>query len=416
MSSYVILLRTNRQFRNLWLATLISYTGDWFNLLASAALIGHLTQSGAAISLLFLSRYLPLFFLSPWAGVLADRFDRKRIMIFADLARAGVVASFVFVQWTGAVWLLYLLTVIQFALSSLFQPAHAAVIPNLVSADELVAANAIDGFTWSVMLAVGALLGGIATTLLGTTACFLLDATSFVLSAFFISRISASTRQAAINTGDRQGFFAFVDGLGYLRGRPLLLGIALVKAGGAIVWGMINVLELPLARTYFPLGRDGALSLAIFYTMTGIGSGLGPIFLRRWLGDDQSASLRAILVGFVLSMVGVFWLSVAHTLPEAALAALVRTLGGGAIWVFSAALLQTLTRDDFRGRVASFEFAAFTLVQSVSTLWAGYAQDVWHWTVWQLLRLSGVSALVMVLLWLLFQRWIVREPLARRLT
>ena len=62
MSSYVALLRTNQQFRNLWLATLISYTGDWFNLLASAALIGKLTQSGAAVSFLFLSRYLPLFF------------------------------------------------------------------------------------------------------------------------------------------------------------------------------------------------------------------------------------------------------------------------------------------------------------------------------------------------------------------
>jgi MFS family permease len=200
MASYVLLLRANRQFRHLWLATLISYAGDWFNLLASAALIGRLTQSGTAVSVLFLARYLPLFFLSPWAGVLADRFDRKRILIFADLARAVVVAAFVLVQWTGLIWLLYLLTVIQFSLSSLFQPAHAAVIPNLVSERDLVAANALDGFTWSVMLAVGALLGGIATTLLGITACFLLDAASFVLSALFISRISGPTRQAAPST------------------------------------------------------------------------------------------------------------------------------------------------------------------------------------------------------------------------
>jgi hypothetical protein len=200
-----------------------------------------------------------------------------------------------------------------------------------------------------------------------------------------------------------------VDGLRYLRRRPLLLGIALAKAGGAIVWGLISVLELPLARTYFPLGRDGALSLAIFYTMTGIGSGLGPIFLRRWIGDDQRAALRAILIGFVLSTLGIFWLSMAHNLPEAALAALVRTLGGGALWVFSTALLQTLTRDDFRGRVSSFEFAAFTLVQSFSTLWAGYAQDALHLTIWQLLRTGAATSLVMTLIWLLFQRWAIRR-------
>ena len=88
MQNYLLLLRKNPNFRRLWLATVISYLGDWFNLLASAALIGHLTSSGAAVSYLFLSRFLPLFFFSPLTGVLADRFDRKRLMIVADLLRA----------------------------------------------------------------------------------------------------------------------------------------------------------------------------------------------------------------------------------------------------------------------------------------------------------------------------------------
>ncbi len=74
MSIYLTLLKANRNFRNLWLATVISYMGDWFNLLASAALIAQLTNSGTAVSYLFLARFLPLFVLSPFTGVLADRF------------------------------------------------------------------------------------------------------------------------------------------------------------------------------------------------------------------------------------------------------------------------------------------------------------------------------------------------------
>ena len=128
MGSYLELLKKNQNFRNLWLATLISYTGDWFNLLASAALIANLTDSGTAISYLFLARFLPLFFLSPFTGVFADRYDRKWILIVADLLRAVTVLGFLIVYFTRQTWLLYLLTVIQFSLSALFAPTHAAVI------------------------------------------------------------------------------------------------------------------------------------------------------------------------------------------------------------------------------------------------------------------------------------------------
>jgi hypothetical protein len=88
----------------------------------------------------------------------------------ADLLRALTVASFIFVQMTGQVWLLYLLTVVQFSLSALFAPTHSAVIPNLVAEKDLVTANALDGFTWSTMLAIGALLGGIIASVLPPSA------------------------------------------------------------------------------------------------------------------------------------------------------------------------------------------------------------------------------------------------------
>ena len=318
MNTYIDLLGRNHNYRNLWLAKMVSYLGDWFNLLASATLIASLTGSGAAISYLFLARFLPLFFASPVAGVVADRYSRRMIMIVSDVLRALTVLGFLLIRSDELIWLFYLLTVIQFTLSAFFTPAQSALLPKVVDEDDLVAANALDGFTWSSMLAIGAMLGGLATAYLGITAAFVIDAFTFLLSAWFVSRIdlprtTAHERLAQANQGS--GFFEFVGGLRYLAGRPFILGLALVKAGGALIWGAINVVEIPLAETVFPLNGNGTLTLGIIYAATGIGTALGPILLRQWMGDSREASLRAITLGFVMLTLGVTGLGLANMLP-----------------------------------------------------------------------------------------------------
>ena len=202
MNEYVVLLRGNHNYRNLWLAKLISFLGDWFNLLASAALITQLTGSGTAISGLFLARFLPLFLMSPVAGVVADRFSRRQIMIASDVLRALTVLCFLFIRSADQIWLLYVLTALQFSLSAFFVPAERALLPSVVEDDDLVTANALDGFTWSTMLAIGSLLGGLATAAFGKETAFVLDALTFLLSAWFVSRINipALTARAAGST------------------------------------------------------------------------------------------------------------------------------------------------------------------------------------------------------------------------
>lgn len=402
MTTYLLLLRKNTNFRRLWLATVISYLGDWFNLLASAALIGHMTSSGVAVSYLFLARLLPLFLFSPWTGTMADRFDRKKLMIIADLLRAATVLCYLLVQWTGNVWLLFVLTVIQFALSALFQPAHTALIPMIVEGEDLVTANALDGFTWSSMLAFGSLLGGVATTLFGISACFVIDSATFVWSAFFISRITAPARPASAATSQRLGLLSFIDGLAYLRTRSFLLGIVLVKSGGGLFWGAGDVLQVPIARELFPIGENGAITLALFYAMVGIGSGLGPLWLTRIFGDRLRTNQFNILLGFALSVLGLYWLGSTGSVLGATLSVLLRSFGGGIVWVYSTTIWQRLVADEFRGRVASFEFAALTLFQSFGTLWAGYGQDVLQLSLIETVRVTALVPLIVTLLWALF--------------
>src|SRR4051812_8789386 len=115
-SGYVSLLRSNPGFRRIWSAEVISNFGDWFTLIASAALVGSLTGSGAAVGGLFAVRTLAPFLVSAVGGVVADSYDRRLIMIASDLLRAIVVLGFLLVRDPGDIWLLYALTAVQLGL------------------------------------------------------------------------------------------------------------------------------------------------------------------------------------------------------------------------------------------------------------------------------------------------------------
>ncbi len=412
MQEYITLLRKNSNYRNLWFGSLVSQLGDWFNLIAAAGLIARLTDSGVAVSALFLARFLPLFLFSPLAGVLADRYDRRKIMIISDLLRAATVAAFLLVRSPDQVWLFYFLTILQFSLSALFIPARSAVLANVVAREDLVKANALDALTWSSMLALGAFIGGVVAGLFGATVAFLADSATFLLSAWFVSRVVLAPveRKTTKRSG---GWLEFVDGLKYLRHEPFIFGISLAKAGGALVWGAINVLEIAFAEKVFNLnlGPVGELlnlsdmtaaTLGAIYFVTGLGTGLGPIFMRRWLGDRPRRLMFGITLGFALLVLGIFGLGIAPTFPLYLSATIVRTVGTGTLWVFSAALLQMVVPDSFRGRVFAFEFAMLTLTQSISIFVAGYMMDSLGFSVRQVTLVMALSGIVVFFIWLAF--------------
>src|SRR6476469_1748875 len=114
MTSYFSFLQLRPKFRSLWLAQVISLTGDWFNTIASVIIVNHYAASGLAVGGLFIARALPPFLLGPVAGVVADRFDRRKLLILSDILRAGIVSCFLLVDRPERLWLLYVLTVLQF--------------------------------------------------------------------------------------------------------------------------------------------------------------------------------------------------------------------------------------------------------------------------------------------------------------
>ncbi|MEM7112602.1 MAG: MFS transporter [Chloroflexota bacterium] len=375
---YWQLIQTNRNFRFLWFGQIVSFLGDWFNLIASASLIGELTESGLAIGGLFVVRMLAPFLVSPLAGVAADRYNRKWILFTADIIRAFVVLAFLLVHEPQHVWLLYALTAVQLGISGFFQPARNAILPDIVSPEELGAANALSSATWSVMLAFGAALGGFVAGLWGNRPAFIIDSGTFFLSSFFISRIQYEIPEALQKAEKtlRAGLVQYIDGLRYLWNHADILFIAMHKSANALfISAGFQVVQVKIAEDIFVYGTGGNWGLGMLYAFTGVGTGLGPIVLRWFTGDDETLLRRGILLGYLMGGIGLFVAAPLLSFGMVLLGGVMRGIGGGITWVFSTQLLLKLLPNEMRGRVFSSEFAIFTLLSATGAGLAGRGID-----------------------------------------
>ena len=180
-TGYFELIRKNANFRFLWFGQIVSLFGDWFNLIASAALVATLTESGFAVGGLFIVRMLAPFLTSPIAGVVADRYNRKYILFWADVLRGCTVFGFLLVRDASWIWLVYVLTALQLGISGFFFTARTAILPDLVESRAVGTANAITSATWSAMLALGAAAGGLVAGIFGVYPAFVIDGITFLL-------------------------------------------------------------------------------------------------------------------------------------------------------------------------------------------------------------------------------------------
>lgn len=366
---YWQVLKQNKAFRYLWAGQIVSLLGDWFNLIASATLIAQLTQSGAAIGGLFVVRMLAPFLMSPFAGVLADRYNRKYIVILTDISRGFIVIGFLLVREPEHVWIVYVLTAIQSALQGFFFPAWNSMLPDITKPEELGAANALSSATWSVMLAFGAALGGIFSGVVGVYPAFVLDGITFFISAAILSQMPyKSLLEKAKDTSIMAGFRQYAEGLNYLRQHIDIFVITLHKAfNGLLVVGVFQVVQVTIAEQYFPIGEGGSISLGLIYFVIGVGTGVGPIVGRYWANDRNRELRVAIALGYISSIVGMLLASTLTNFPIVLVGAFLRGVGGGAVWVLGTQLLLQILPNEVRGRVFSTEFAMYTLSSAISS-------------------------------------------------
>ena len=400
---YFPLLKQNPSFRNLWYGQVISELGNWVNSIALYALILQLTGSGMAMAAAMMAKLLPMVIISPFAGVVIDRIDRKTVLIVSDILRCFTVLCFLIVESREDLWLVYALTLFEVALTGFFEPARSAILPSIVKKNHLVTANAISGATWSIMLTLGAALGGFVVSLFGVKVAFILDALTYLLSAWFIIKISYPNTKSEepIKKNNSSGIKGLLEGGRYLISHPIVLALALLKSGMAIKGGIMTLIPLFANRLW---SDPAAVSVAvgIMFSSRGIGSAIGPILIRKWLGESPKILQGSILAAFFLGSLALLAFSFSKNLWLTSLCIGLSGMFGSIVWVFSTALIHLEADSQFLGRIFGIEMALLTLIRGISNGVVGVAIDELQMTIQSVILWMSGLYMIPGILWIIF--------------
>lgn len=380
---YLALLRSDRRYRDLCLANIISLLGDWLDLIALAELLVNLAKlpesritSAAALAGIMIARFLPNVIFGPTAGNIADRYPRHQVMRWANLVAAVLVLLMLPFLTPQGIPVIIGLTFLKMGTQAFYLPANQAAVPMIIPQEHLTVANALGATIWSVMLAVGAVAGAVLVQCLGPQLALVLDALTFVIANFFLLRLNLPA--ANLNAPRRGGWADFLSGLRFLRqnshlGGPLLVKTILGISGGAILYPLLAEYAWPRQKP------DGALDISyvtgVLYFAFGLGTLIGPLLMRRLGIAGQAEMFRRLGLCFLVTGGFGILFPLAATLELAFVLVVLSSMGRSVLWVYSATLLQLLTPDSFRGRVFAVEFALMTLGSSVAILISQRAID-----------------------------------------
>src|SRR5689334_21711915 len=189
MQDFTRLLQRNRNYRYTWIGQIVSEVGDHFNNVAVLSLAVAATHNGAVVAGVMLARAIPAVLVGPFAGVLLDRFDRRRVMIASDLVRGFITLAFILAIGYKQTWLQYLLSALLMAASPFFTSGRSAILPSIARDDQLHTANSLTQTTSWMTLAGGAFLGGTSVAAFGYQLAFVFNSLSFFFSAACIAKL-----------------------------------------------------------------------------------------------------------------------------------------------------------------------------------------------------------------------------------
>jgi len=365
-------LTRNRDFRYLFLAELVIFGGDWFALIPLVTLLQQLTGSGLPGALALAADTAVIALVLPFAGTVADRLDRRKILIVANIAAIAAIGLLFAVRSPDVAWLGPVAIGLAAAAKAFYTPAASAALPNVVDPADLPAANALGGSAWGTMLVVGASLGGVVSAIFNPYVCFAITVVCLMLAAGLVWRVRRpmqAERDGA--TSPARPLHAIAEALGYIRRNPRVLSLVTVKSAVGLGNGVLAVFPI-LATVVFPIGSIGT---GLLFAARGLGALIGPLLFRRVLGH-RSWLMPGLAIS--MSIYGLAYLGVAAS-PWFGMALGFVTLAhvaGGGNWVMSNYALQIEVPDSLRGRVFATDMMIATLAISVSLLFAGALVDL----------------------------------------
>jgi MFS family permease len=362
---------TYRDFRVLWLGACTSSIGTWMQKVAQSWLVLELTDSAWYLALDAFVGEIPLLLFTLIGGVVADRRDRRRLLIASQIVQMASAFGLAALVWFEAVtiWYILALSFVSGCAQAFGGPAYQALIPSLVRRRDLPNAIALNSIQFNLARVIGPLLAGAALHAFGMVSCFTLNGISFLIVIGAI--VSIRTRQAPRPAGQRHMLEELRGGLAYVRGESRL--VALTVLAFATTFLAIPLLTfLPVISRNVLGGGVGVYSEMMAFSGTGAVAGA---LVVAWLGRFRHMGLTSLIVQFVFGvlLVGfsfsrVLWLSNALLLVSGAALIMAMSL--------VTSLVQLIARDELRGRVMSIYMVAFRGGMPLGSLATGKMADV----------------------------------------
>jgi MFS family permease len=356
-----------RDFRILWSGAFASTIGTWMQKVAQAWLIFDLTKSSFFLGLDDFLGQLPILLFTVLGGVIADRHDRRRLLIssqYVQMTTAFVLAALV---WTGTVRIQYILMLS--ALTGFAQafggPAYQSLMPTLVPKAHLPNAIALNSIQFNLSRIFGSLLAGATLAAFGAAICFALNGLSFLLVIAAI--LALSVRH--IPPTDRKPILQEMrSGFGYVKREPALIGLTVVAF-------LTTYLGLPIL-TFLPVFAQNVFGgeIGLYSTMmafSGAGSVVGALIVA-WLGRFRHMGLMLLIVQLIYGML-VAGFAMSRTLWLSEVLLFCAALSAMIVTAMTTSLVQLIVPDHLRGRVVSIYMVAFRGGMPLGSLASGYA-------------------------------------------
>ncbi len=341
----------NRSFMALWIGQIISFIGDYFVMLAVPVAVNRLTGSAMMVGLSFMSTALPGLLLGPVAGVFIDRWDRRRVMIAADVIRGLLVLLMLTVRSADQIWIFYLTGFLVACTSQFFFPARNAVLPLIVKeADDLLAANGLMQIVQTVGFLVGPALAGFSIGLWGEPVAFIANSIGYFSSAVaLVFMIVPHTAVQRVSAGAVRTVMAEMRaGLTFLFTNRTTLGVVIMMTVSQLGIGAFIVVWVPFLQRYYGLGAEG---VGLIDSVFGGGMVLGGLIL----GTLSRRVKKTILAPVAMLLMGLFALPIGYS-PTFFILLLLNFLFGIVLVPVQSALttlMQLAVPDAMRGRVSS---------------------------------------------------------------
>lgn len=361
-------LRISRGFRLLWTGQMISLTGRQITQVALPAQVFLLTHSSLDVGLIGLAQLFPILFFSIAGSPLADRLDRRKLILSTECMLAATSALLLLGALHGRppLWYLYVVAAAQAAVSGLNSPARSAAIPNLVPKDRLPAALALNQVMFNTTVIAGPALAGLILAQLGVAWAYGVDVVTFgasITAAFLLGplvpRLDAGRRPAT-------GWEAIREGFAFVRRSSVLVSTFVIDLN-AMIFGMPRALFPALALDTFHAGLGG---LGLLYAAPGVGALIGALS-AGWVGRVRHQG-QAVLWSVAVWGAAITAFGLAGDRFVLALAML--AIGGGAdviSAVFRSTILQLSVPDALRGRLSAIHLAVVTGGPRLGDLEAG---------------------------------------------